>query len=93
EVRESIGLAVGTSGTAVFFAALTVMVALVALNVTGIPFLGLMGTTAGLAVLVALLLTLTLTPALLSLAGRRVLPKKQRNAAPHEESIDEHNVP
>ena len=93
EVRESIGLAVGTSGTAVVFAALTVMVALVALNVTGIPFLGLMGTTAGLAVLVALLLTLTLTPALLSLAGRRVLPKKQRNAAPHEESIDEHNVP
>lgn len=93
EVRESIGLAVGTSGTAVFFAALTVMVALVALNVTGIPFLGLMGTTAGLAVLVALLLTLTLTPALLSLAGRRVLPKKQRNAAPREEHIDEHNVP
>ncbi|WP_270241410.1 MMPL family transporter [Kocuria marina] len=92
-VRESIGMAVGTAGTAVFFAALTVIVALVALNVTAIPFLGLMGTVAGVAVAVALLLTLTLTPALLSLAGRRVLPKKVRDAAPREENIDEHDVP
>ncbi|RUP85161.1 MMPL family transporter, partial [Kocuria sp. HSID17590] len=92
-VRESIGMAVGTAGTAVFFAALTVIVALVALNVTGIPFLGLMGTAAGLAVLVALLMTLTLTPALLSLAGTRVLPRKQRGAEPREGVIDEHNVP
>ncbi len=43
-VRESIGLATGTSGTAVVFAGSTVIVALLALNVTGIPFLGLMGT-------------------------------------------------
>lgn len=93
EVRESIGMAVGTSGTAVFFAALTVIVALVALNITGIPFLGLMGTVAGIAVLIALLITLTLTPALLSLAGRKALPRKQRNAAPVEEHIDEHDVP
>lgn len=93
EVKESIGMAVGTSGTAVFFAALTVIVALVALNITGIPFLGLMGTVAGVAVLVALLITLTLTPALLSLAGRKALPRKQRNAAPNEQHIDEHDVP
>ncbi|WHF24867.1 MMPL family transporter [Kocuria rhizophila] len=80
EVRESIGLAVGTSGTAVFFAALTVMVALVALNITGIPFLGLMGATAGLAVLVALLLTLTLAPGA-ALAGRAACPTARRRAA------------
>ncbi len=43
-VRESIGLATGTSGTAVVFAGTTVIVALLALNVTGVPFLGLMGT-------------------------------------------------
>ncbi|RLZ03930.1 hypothetical protein CWC38_03140 [Kocuria tytonicola] len=92
-VRESIGMAVGTSGTAVFFAALTVIVALVALNVAGIPFLGLMGTAGGLAVAVALLMTLTLTPALLSLAGKRVLPKKARTAAPREDQIDPHDVP
>ncbi|MBD2763209.1 MMPL family transporter [Kocuria sp. cx-116] len=93
EIKESIGMAVGTSGTAVFFAALTVIVALVALNVTGIPFLGLMGTVAGVAVLIALLITLTLTPALLSLAGRKALPRKQRNAAPDEQHINEHDVP
>ncbi|GAA2120852.1 MMPL family transporter [Kocuria atrinae] len=93
EVKESIGMAVGTSGTAVFFAALTVIVALVALNITGIPFLGLMGTVAGVAVLIALLITLTLTPALLSLAGRKALPRKQRNAAPDEQHINEHDVP
>lgn len=93
EVKESIGMAVGTSGTAVFFAALTVIVALVALNVTGIPFLGLMGTVAGIAVLIALLITLTLTPALLSLAGRKALPRKLRNAAPDEQHINEHDVP
>ena len=93
EVRESIGMAVGTSGTAVFFAALTVIVALVALNVTGIPFLGLMGTVAGVAVLVALLITLTLTPALLSLAGRKALPRKLRNAKAEEQHINEHDVP
>ncbi|RKQ35292.1 MMPL family transporter [Kocuria tytonis] len=92
-VRESIGMAAGTSGTAVFFAALTVIVALVALNVSGVPFLGLMGTAGGLAVAVALLMTLTLTPALLSLAGKRVLPKKVRNAAPREDHIDPHDVP
>ena len=39
-LRESIGLATGTSGNAVVFAGLTVIVALLALNVTGIPFLG-----------------------------------------------------
>ena len=52
-----------------------------------------MGTVAGVAVLIALLITLTLTPALLSLAGRRVLPRKQRNAAPDEQHINEHDVP
>ncbi|MBM4591277.1 MMPL family transporter [Rhodococcus hoagii] len=35
----SIALATGTSGNAVVFAGITVIVALVGLNVTGIPFL------------------------------------------------------
>ena len=46
ELHESIGLATGTSGNAVVFAGLTVIIALAALNVTGIGFLGLMGTAA-----------------------------------------------
>lgn len=79
-VAESIGLANGTSGNAVVFAGSTVLIALLALNVTGIPFLGLMGTAAAASVAVAVLLAVTLTPALLSLAGRRVLPRRAREA-------------
>ncbi|MEF2978511.1 MMPL family transporter [Subtercola sp. YIM 133946] len=77
-VRESIGLANGTSGNAVMFAGITVIIALAALNVTGIGFLGLMGTAGAVCVAIAVLVALTLTPALMSLAGLRVLPKKQR---------------
>lgn len=78
EVRESIGLANGTAGNAVVFAGSTVIVALVALNVTGVPFLGLMGTVAAVCVAVAVLIAITLTPALLGLAGEKVLNKRAR---------------
>ena len=63
ELRESIGLANGTSGNAVVFAGSTVLVALLALNVTGIPFLGVMGTVGAVCVLVAVLIAVTFTPA------------------------------
>jgi putative drug exporter of the RND superfamily len=72
-VGESIALATGTSGTAVVFAGSTVVIALLALNVTGIPFLGLMGTVGAACVAIAVLIAVTLTPALLSLVGMRVL--------------------
>jgi RND superfamily putative drug exporter len=72
-VRESIALATGTSGNAVVFAGSTVVIALLALNVTGIPFLGLMGTVGAACVAIAVLIAVTLTPALLSLVGMRVL--------------------
>ncbi|SDR91578.1 putative drug exporter of the RND superfamily [Paraoerskovia marina] len=77
-VDESVALANGTSGNAVVFAGSTVMIALLALNVTGIPFLGLMGTVAAGAVLIAVLVAITLTPALLSLVGMRILSRKER---------------
>ncbi|GAB3301574.1 MMPL family transporter [Pseudoclavibacter terrae] len=78
EVRESIGLANGTAGNAVVFAGATVIVALLALNVTGIPFLGLMGTAGAVCVLIAVLIAVTLTPALLGKLGMRVLNKRRR---------------
>jgi len=77
-LAESIGLANGTSGNAVVFAGSTVLIALLALNLTGVPFLGLMGTVAAVCVLVAILIAITLTPALLSLVGEKILPKKVR---------------
>ena len=72
-VAESIALANGTSGNAVLFAGSTVFIALLALNVTGIPFLGLMGTVGAVSVAIAVLIAITLTPALLSLVGMRIL--------------------
>lgn len=78
DLHESIGLANGTSGNAVVFAGVTVIVALLALNVTGVPFLGLMGTVGAVAVLVAILMAVSLTPAVLSLVGRRILGRRER---------------
>ncbi|WP_285363650.1 MMPL family transporter [Microbacterium sp. LMC-P-041] len=78
-VRESIGLATGTSGTAVVFAGTTVIVALLALNVTGVPFLGLMGTVGAVCVGVAVLVAITLAPAILGLVGTRLLSGKARS--------------
>jgi RND superfamily putative drug exporter len=80
ELRESIGLANGTAGNSVVFAGSTVLVALLALNVTGIPFLGLMGTVGAVCILVAVVIAVTLTPAMLRLIGPRVLSKRQRAA-------------
>ncbi|MGV2900733.1 MMPL family transporter [Microbacterium sp. AGC62] len=77
-VRESIGLATGTSGTAVVFAGTTVIVALLALNVTGVPFLGLMGTVGAVCVAVAVLVAITLAPAILGLVGDRLLSRRAR---------------
>ncbi|MCY7399407.1 MAG: MMPL family transporter [Nocardioides sp.] len=77
-MHESIGLANGTSGNAVVFAGVTVIVALLALNVTGVGFLGLMGTVGAVAVLVAILMAVTLTPAVLALVGPRILRRRER---------------
>jgi putative drug exporter of the RND superfamily len=70
--QESAGRAVGTAGSAVVFAALTVMIALIGLTVVGIPFLTVMGLSAAGAVAVSLLISLTLLPALLGFAGTKV---------------------
>jgi RND superfamily putative drug exporter len=80
-VEESIARAAGTSGSAVLFAGLTVVIALAALSVVGIPFLTIMGLAAAATVAVAVLIALTLLPALLGFAGEKVLRRKDRAAA------------
>jgi RND superfamily putative drug exporter len=77
-VPESIGLANGTAGNAVVFAGATVLVALLALNVSGVQFLGVMGTVGAVCVLIAVLVAVTLTPALLGMLGPRVLSRRSR---------------
>ena len=78
KLQESIGLANGTSGNAVLFAGLTVVIALVALNLTGIGFVGLMGSMGAIAIVIAVAIALTVTPAALSLIGNRILSKKEK---------------
>ena len=80
DVNESIGLAVGTSGSAVVFAGLTVVIALVALLVPGLPFLSVLGLSAAATVALAVLIAVTLTPALLSLIGQRLVSKRAQKA-------------
>ena len=70
--EESVPLAMGTAGSSVVFAALTVIIALCGLTVVGIPFLTVMGLAAAASVAVALLIALTLLPALLGFAGTKV---------------------
>ncbi|PZE77868.1 MMPL family transporter [Curtobacterium sp. MCBD17_019] len=93
ELHQSIGLANGTSGNAVVFAGSTVIVALLALNITGIPFLGLMGTVGAVAVAVAILVAISFTPAMLSLVGFRILRRKERAAIGRTGSVRIPNKP
>ena len=78
--EEAAGRAVGTAGGAVVFAGATVVIALSALAVVGIPFLTVMGLAAAGAVAVAVLVALSLLPAILGFAGTRVLGRKDRKA-------------
>lgn len=81
EVGESIARSVGTSGNAVVFAGLTVIIALAALAVPGLPFLTVLGLSAAFTVFCSVLLNITLLPALLSLAGNRLVSKRARRKA------------
>ncbi|MFI5865912.1 MMPL family transporter [Streptomyces sp. NPDC051546] len=73
ERDEAAGRAVGTAGSAVVFAGLTVVIALVGLAVVNIPMLSKMGFAAAGTVVIAVLVALTLVPAMLGFAGKKVL--------------------
>ena len=73
EPGEAIGHAMGTAGSTVVFAGLTVIIALCGMVALNIGVFTSMGLLAALGVVIAVLIALTLLPALLGLAGRRVL--------------------
>nr|WP_223183974.1 MULTISPECIES: MMPL family transporter [unclassified Streptomyces] len=81
EKEEAAARATGTAGSAVVFAGLTVVIALVGLAVVNIPMLTKMGFAAAGTVVIAVLIALTLVPALLGFAGDKVLGRKQRKGA------------
>ncbi|KDA04946.1 transporter [Microbacterium sp. CH12i] len=78
--EESAARAVGTAGSAVVFAGITVLIALIGLGFAGIPFLTTMGIAAAVAVAVAVVIAVTLTPAVLGFLKGRIVgrPKKVR---------------
>lgn len=77
---EAIGLAVGTAGSAVIFAGVTVMIAVCGLSLVGIDFLATMGFASAISVLFAVIAALTLLPALISIFHKRIkLKSKSEN--------------
>ncbi|QIQ04366.1 MMPL family transporter [Streptomyces liangshanensis] len=80
EREEAAGRAVGTAGSAVVFAGLTVVIALSGLAVVNLPMLTKMGLAAAATVVIAVLIALTLTPAMLGFVGKRVFGRKARAA-------------
>ncbi|MBW9110212.1 MMPL family transporter [Microbacterium ureisolvens] len=102
EPEESAARATGTAGSAVVFAGITVLIALIGLGFAGIPFLTTMGIAAAVAVAIAVVVAITLTPALLGFAKHRVagwghgrkrrgmpLPGARRSTTPEAENADE----
>ncbi|MFI5935377.1 MMPL family transporter [Actinoplanes sp. NPDC051494] len=88
-VAASTARSIGTAGSAVVFAGLTVIIALAGLTVVGIPFLTAMGLSAAAAVLVGMLVAITLLPAVLGFAGERMRPRAGSRAARREEHADD----
>lgn len=79
EPEESAARAVGTAGSAVVFAGVTVLIALIGLGLAGIPFLTTMGVAASVAVGVGVLIAVTLTPAMLGILKGRIAGRQKRS--------------
>jgi putative drug exporter of the RND superfamily len=72
ESRDAAIAAVDTAGRAVLFAGVTVIIALMGMMLLGLSFLYGVAMAAAIAVLFTMIAALTLLPALLTIAGRRV---------------------
>ena len=81
DVVESAGRSMATSGAAVVIAGGTVVVAILGLYVSGVPFVGALGLASAVVVAVAMLAALTILPAFMGVAGNNVRALKDRRAA------------
>ena len=77
-VEESVGRAVATAGQAVIFAGGTVVIAILGLAVAGVPFMTAAGVATAAIVLIMVIASVTLLPALLGLAGHRINRRSTR---------------
>lgn len=80
-LQEAAALAMGTAGGAVLFAGTTVIIALCGLSLVGVPFLGVMGRAAAVMVFIVVMVSLTAVPAVISLCGHHISPKKRPKAS------------
>ncbi|MEO3750423.1 MMPL family transporter [Streptomyces sp. B6B3] len=80
--EEAAGRAVGTAGSAVVFAGLTVIIALAGLAVVNVPLLTKMGMAAAANVGIAVLIALTLVPAAMGICGKRIFGRRMRKQNP-----------
>ncbi|OCS84733.1 MMPL family transporter [Caryophanon tenue] len=87
-VQQSIAIANGTAGTAVVFAGITVIIALVGLAIPQIPFLTMMGLSAAVTVFLAILIAVIVVPAALSLFGHKITPAVERPKTAAEKFTD-----
>ncbi|MGW0910052.1 MMPL family transporter [Streptomyces sp. NPDC002853] len=78
--EEAIGHAVGTAGTAVVFAGLTVIIALCGLSVVQLPPLTQIALSAAVSVAITVCVALTLLPAVLGFAGKRAIAGRRAGA-------------
>ncbi len=72
DVEEAVAIAIDTSGRAVTFAGITVVISLLGMLLIGVTFVSGLGIGAATVVAVTMVASLTLLPALLGYAGRRV---------------------
>ncbi|MFI9832784.1 MMPL family transporter [Streptomyces sp. NPDC051913] len=79
EREDAVGRATGTAGSAVVFAGLTVVIALVGLSVVDVPVLTKMGLAAACTVVLAVLIALTMVPAMIGYVGRKIQPTGKKS--------------
>ena len=101
-VEESAGRTESTSGAAILVAGGTVVIAILGLYVSGVPFVGALGLSSAIVVAVTVLAALTLIPAMLGLAKFLVLNRKDRHhlveereleaGLPDEQAVAEHRA-
>jgi putative drug exporter of the RND superfamily len=81
DVQQAVEAAINTSGRAVLFAGVTVVIALLGMFALGVSLLNGAAVAASIGVVLVLAASLTLLPALLSLAGPRIGRQGRREAA------------
>ncbi|UYM04398.1 MMPL family transporter [Solicola gregarius] len=86
--EEAAGRALGTAGSAVVFAGLTVIIALGGLSIVGVRFLTFMGLGGALAAAFAVIVALTLMPAILGMFGKALFKPKLPIVAQHDPEDD-----